>query len=326
MRDIIKRYLLKIPFVKMFISKRRYKIFKHLTNQDPRINANSIYRSVFNKDIDWDNPKDLIEKIYWLQLFTDTSLWTKCADKYRMREYVEGKGLGHLLPQNYGHWDKAEEIDFNILPDSFVLKTTNGCGQVLLVPDKTKLNISKTIKLLNQWMSIKYGFTDAQIHYSRIKPCIIAEEYLSPKSNKQDTSLTDYKVWCFHGSPEYILVVYDRVILGKHQGYSLSAYDLEWNDISNRSLNKSNIHYSGKQVPRPETLNEMIDSAKILSKDFPEVRVDFYEIEGKLYLGELTFTTGYGYHTKEFYEYLGSKIDLSKVERISSMNRPELID
>ena len=96
-----------------------------------------------------------------------------------MREYVESKGCGHLLPKLYGHWEKAEDIDYGKLPQSFVLKTTNGCGQVLIVPDKSELNIVETNKLLNQWMELKYGFTDAQIHYSRIEPCIIAEEYLS---------------------------------------------------------------------------------------------------------------------------------------------------
>ncbi len=321
MKAILWRIINKTPILRTLNTYRTKKILEKQTTQDPRINANRVYRAVFKKDINWDNPKNLIEKIYWLQLFTDTTLWTKCADKYRMREYVESKGLVRLLPKLYGHWERGEDIDFAALPQSFVLKTTNGCGQVLLVKDKSELDISSTIKLLNEWMTLKYGFTDAQIHYSRIKTCIIAEEYLTTKEQKEDTSLIDYKVWCFHGKPEYILVVYDRVILGENKGYSLSAYDLDWNDISDRALRKDNIHYSGKPVPRPERLQDMIEYAKILSENFAEVRVDFYETDGRLSLGELTFTTGYGSHTNEFYEYLGSKIDLSKVKRMEGMNR-----
>ena len=134
----------RIPGLKQMLKFRRQRVFRKMALQDPRINANRVYKHIFHKDINWENPQNLIEKIYWLQLFTDTTLWTKCADKYRMREYVESKGCGHLLPKLYGHWEKAEDIDYGKLPQSFVLKTTNGCGQVLIVPDKSELNIVGT--------------------------------------------------------------------------------------------------------------------------------------------------------------------------------------
>ena len=297
--------------------------FKRMANRDPRINANEVYRAVFHKDIDWDNPKNLIEKIYWLQLFTDTSKWTLCADKYRMREYVASKGCGHLLPKLYGHYRKASEIDFDELPDSFVLKTTNGCGQVLVVRDKKEIDIPKTVELLDSWLKIKYGYTDAQIHYSRIKPCIIAEENLSVHiHDNPGGALTDYKLWCFNGEPTFFLIVDDRVILGPNRGYSLSAFSLNWENISGQVFDLGNKHYSGKDIPPPACLDEMINTARILSEDFKEVRCDFYDIDGKLYIGEMTFTTGYGYFSQEFYEYLGSKIDFSDVKRIDGMNRP----
>ena len=174
----------RIPGLKQMLKFRRQRVFRKMALQDPRINANRVYKHIFHKDINWENPQNLIEKIYWLQLFTDTTLWTKCADKYRMREYVESKGCGHLLPKLYGHWEKAEDIDYGKLPQSFVLKTTNGCGQVLIVPDKSELNIVETNKLLNQWMELKYGFTDAQIHYSRIEPCIICLLYTSDAADE----------------------------------------------------------------------------------------------------------------------------------------------
>lgn len=291
--------------------------------KDPRELANNDYYRTFKKNIDWNNPKNIIEKIFWLQLFTDTSLWSICADKYRVREYVRSKGLEHLLPKLYGRWFDSKDIDFEKLPNSFVLKTTNGCGQVLVVKDKRELDIEETRFLLDKWMMLRYGYDDAQIHYTRIRPCIIAEEYLEDKSSQNESkSIVDYKVWCLNGNVEYILCVFDRVILGENKGYKLAAYDRDWNNISSECLNPDEVE--NVEIKRPKHLDEMIRYAESLSKDFVEVRVDFYDTDERAYLGELTFTTGYGYHKEEFYEYLGSKIDLSKVKRIDGMNRPDM--
>lgn len=298
----------------------RYKQAK-MAMKDPREVANITYKSVFGKDINWEHPTNLIEKIYWLQLYTDTSLWSVCADKYRIREYAVQKGIIDLLPKLYGRWENPKDIDFDKLPKSFVLKTTNGCGQVLLVRDKVKLNIRQTRNLLERWMMFRYGFESAQIHYTRIQPCIIAEEYLTD-SDDDEKGITDYKVWCLGGKVAYILCVYDRVILGENHGYHLSAYDPDWNDISSQCL-KANKQ-GGRKVDKPRFLNQMIGYAEQIAEDFQEVRVDFYETSDRIYLGELTFTTGYGYHKDSFYEYLGSKIDLSKVKRIDGINRPDM--
>lgn len=321
LRVTIKNILLNSKLGEMILN--IYKSYKvKIVARNPQKVANKIYKSIMNKDINWDNPKDLIEKIYWLQLYTDTSLWTLCADKYKMREYVKSKGCYDLLPQLYGCWDNANDIDFSTLPNQFVLKSNNGCGQVLIVKDKTKLDINNTINTLNKWMRSKYGYIDAQIHYTKIKPCIIAEEYLKNENNPNETSLIDYKIWCFHGKPEFILVAYDR---GKdNNGYYLSAYDLEWNNISDIALNKNSKHHNGQTIKKPLCLSEMIKYASILSKDFPEVRVDFYETNGKLNIGELTFTSGHGSYNNKFYEYLGSKIDLSKVNKLGKINRPNI--
>lgn len=278
---------------------------------------NKIFKKVFGRDINWDNPTNLIEKIYWLQLYTDTSLWTKCSDKYRVREYVKEKGCSEILNTLYGKWDNANDIDWNTLPDSFVLKTNNSCGQVILVKDKRNLDIPKTIKKLNNWLDLKYGYRDAQFHYTKIKPCIIAEKFFE---NKDDTekSLVDYKIWCFNGVPECVLVVYDRT----KDNYSLSLCDLEWNNISDKAFNLDNKHYSGVDIPKPQSLNQMIENAKKLSAGIPQVRVDFYDIDGKAVFGEMTFTTGYGYFSEEYYDYLGRKLDLSKVVKFNKPNNP----
>lgn len=294
---------------------------KGYAKKDPRVLANRVYRSVFHKDINWDNPKNLIEKIYWLQLYTDTSLWSICTDKYRIREYAQSKGIDHLLPTLYGHWSNSKDIDFEKLPQSFVLKTTNGCGQVLLVKDKSKLDIKQIRVVLDRWMMLRYGFSDAQIHYSRIQPCIIAEEFLSDNDD-ESKGITDYKVWCLNGKVEYILCAFDRVILGENRGYSLAAYNKDWEDITFKCIKEEKR--GNRQVERPKHLDKMINYAEYIAKDFPEVRVDFYETSEKIFLGELTFTSGYGSHKEEYYEYLGEKIDLSSVKRIDGINRPDI--
>lgn len=284
---------------------------KYYLKKNPRIIADKNYRVVFKKNINWENPKNLIEKIYWLQLYSDTTLWTKCADKYLVRDYVEEKGCGETLNKLYGKWDSVDEINWQTLPKSFVLKTNNSCGQVILVKDKNLINIQEIKQKLNSWLKEKYGFYDLQLHYTRIKPIIIAEQLFENKTDI-DKSLIDYKIWCFHGVPEFVLVVYNR----SKNGYYLSTYDLNWNNISEKTINKNSVHYSGIEIPKPKSLKKMIETAKVLSNEFPQVRIDFYDIDGVAIFGEMTFTTGYGYFSNDFYDYLGSKIDLNKINRI----------
>lgn len=290
-----------------FASKLKLKLIAYIY---PKYLANKTYKSIFHKDINWEKPKNLIEKIYWLQLNTDTSLWTLCADKYRVREFVSERGCGETLNKLYGKWDNANDIDFDSLPQSFVLKINNSCGQIIIVKNKEELDYGDTRRKLNLWLKSDYGYDGAQLHYTRIKPCIIAEELLI-NDKKDNSSLIDYKIWCFDGIPECILVASQRTWNDNGiDKYSLSMYDTDWNNISSKALNNSGKHFDGADIERPKSLESMLEYAKILSAGFPEVRVDFYEIKDKPVFGELTFTTGYGSYKEEFYEYLGSKVTL----------------
>ena len=301
MKNILKRLY-------NFASRLKVKFIAHIY---PKYLANKTYRSVFHKDIDWDNPKNLIEKIYWLQLNTDTRLWSLCADKYRVREFIKERGCSETLNKLYGKWDNANDIDFDSLPMSFVLKINNSCGQIIIVNNKEELDYKDARNKLNRWLKSEYGYEGAQLHYTRIKPCIIAEELLTDE-NKENTSLVDYKIWCFNGVPECILVASERTWNSNGiDKYSLSMFDTEWNNISNKALNDCSKHFDGKNVEKPKSLELMLNYARKLSAGFPEVRVDFYEIKGKPIFGELTFTTGYGSYKEEFYEYLGSKVILN---------------
>lgn len=283
----------------------------------PILLAKMRFRKLFGRKLDLRNPKDLNEKIIWLSLYSDTSLWTRCADKYAVRGYVEEKGLGKILVKLYGKWDKVEEIDWQSLPKSFVMKTNNGAGTVLVVDDKEKLDLNKTKALLSRWLKKDITSSTTEFHYRNIKPCIIAEELLEfTEADKAiSSSIIDYKIWCFNGKPDSVLVCSNR---RKEGGCALSVFDLDWNYRPEASV-FNNEHFEAlRPIPRPEKLNEMVEIAECLSRDFPEVRVDLYHINGKIYFGELTFTSLGGtmtYYTPKELLRMGKKIDLSDVKK-----------
>lgn len=281
-----------------------------LKKHDLKKLADIIYQRTFGKKINWDNPQNLSEKINWMKFHSDTSLWTEYADKYKVREYIKHKGLDKILVKLYGVWEKAEDINFDELPNSFVLKTNHACGTVLLVKDKAKLNIKDTTKILSKWMSMKMGIQTAEPHYLGIKPLIIAEEYLQTESGDP---IIDYKLYTVCGETELVMVCSDRKI---GIGSSISLYDKNWNYCPEKL---GNCLVSDKQIAKPNSFEKMKEYAKILGEDFPFVRIDFYDINGKVYFGEMTFTPKGGYTSSlsdEEQLRIGLKIDLSKINKI----------
>lgn len=303
--EVLKSYL------KSLWSAYLYYKYRRLYNKNPKLAADALYYKIYKQHINLDNPQNLIEKITWMSLNTDTSLWTLCADKYRMRSYVESKGLGERLPQCYGFWENPDDIDFGKLPNQFVLKANNGCATVMIVRDKTKLNEKKVKQQMKMWLKRPFGYIGAEKHYLSIKPGILAEELLTQIQELNEVSpgsMVDFKIWCFNGKPETILVTYDRVN-GNHK---VALYDLDWNPKPD-NLNERwcKLQKSVPSIKRPKHLDEMIEIATTLSKEFKEIRVDFYDTEKGAVLGEMTFTAGYGSLSKDYYKYLGKKIDLS---------------
>ncbi len=184
--------------------------------------------------------------------------------------------------------------------------------------DKIKKVFKRAMRLQRQ------GYSNAQLHYLNIKPCVIAEELLHQSEEEKQfshSSLVDYKVWCINGKVESVLVVFERK---SHNDYKLSMFDSDWNNISAKTLKPEKHCYSGLDIPKPKCLDNMIQIAQQLAKPFVQVRIDFYNIDDKPILGELTFSTGYGYYTEEYYEYLGSKIDLSKVKKSDIPNNKKI--
>lgn len=265
-------------------------------------------------------PRNMIEKIYWLEWNTDTSLWTKCADKYRVREYLRECGLSSIAPKLLAKWDRVEDIDFSSLPNEFILKTNDGCGTNYIVRNKNVEDLRKIKKLFRRYMKIKIGYSNAQYHYLEIKPCIIAEELLHQSeelNSYSPRSLVDYKFFCINGVPECINLLYDR-----NPKYVINRlYDTEWNEMPEKLISSDHMQCAQGFFPKPSCLNEMLDYATRLSQPFPIVRVDFYVINEKPVFGELTFTCGYGDFTEEYINYLGDKIDLSRVAIIDKKDK-----
>lgn len=268
------------------------------------------YYYKFHRMPDFEHPRDLNEKINWLKFYGDTSRWADLADKYKVREFVESVGLGDTLVKLYGKWDNANEIDWDNLPNQFVLKVNNGCGDVLICKDKAKLDKQAVVNTYNKLLNTKYGDVSGEPHYAKIKPCIIAEELLDIEAQSiKSSSLIDYKVWCLNGKPYCIWCAWNR------KGHSADSgiYDTNWNYHPEWSVFSSTFKEGDTRLPKPQSLNKMLEVASKLSAGFPILRVDLYEVGGKVYFGELTFTSLGGfmdYLTPETLLEMGNKVKI----------------
>ena len=294
-------------------------IHKNWAANYPAGYAKYLYRRTKGQKLNLMNPKTLDEKNFWLRLYSDLTLWTELADKYKVRDYIKQCGLGHILVKLYGVWDKAEDIDFDKLPDKFVLKTNHGFNKIILVPDKNKIDTEKVKKQLDRWMKERYGLVSFETHYWNIQRKIIAEEYLQDTGSRRlSSSLIDYKFLCINGEPEMIFVIYDRKkgTEKAHDEPGLKTFtaDLNWN-LRNDVIPECAEKVHALKIPKPKCLSEMIEIARILAKPFPMVRVDLYEVNGKVYFGELTFTPGGGGKiSRDYLLKWGEKMDLSLIK------------
>jgi hypothetical protein len=275
----LKRFLsLKYYYRKSILfTKRNFPRFynKHLSFEDARL----YYLNRTNKLLRYSHVHDMNEKLFWIHRYCNDPLVVKCSDKYLMREYVKDCGCDNILIPLYGVWDNANDIDFDSLPSKFVLKCNHGCGYNIICKDKSTFDTEDAKQTLNRWMSEKYGVENNEYHYSKITPKIICEQYLD---SADDDSLTDYKIHCINGKPQFVLVCSDRDV--KKRTVNLVSYSLDWKRLPYLK------NEGQKDIPQPLHLNEMIEYATRLSKPFPYVRVDFYYVDDKIYIGELTFT------------------------------------
>ncbi len=292
--------------------------WKEIVETDRKKAMDMKWNRFYRKKFPWKNPRTLNEKLTWLEAMSDTTKWTECSDKYEVRKYIESLGLKDTLTECYGVWDRAEDIDFDSLPDKFVVKCTHDCESTIVVNDKSKINKQEVIDFLNKHLAVRYGYDSCEPHYIYIKPRVMAESLIENDNTSDFSSktLVDHKIRCIDGKAQYDMVCYDRP-LGIGSGGDHTVYDLY--DIHTWEPMRQYLDYPGtvyKNVPRPENLEEMIEIAEKIAQGFRQVRVDLYNVKGKIYFGEMTFFACSGmYHwfTPEFQRMIGDRIRISEV-------------
>lgn len=264
-----------------------------------------IYFRGYKKILNLKNPKTYGEKIQWLKLYGGLEEVSNYVDKYEVRNYIEENIGSEYLNKLYGVYDDVETIDFDKLPNKFVLKNTNGSGAVLICKDKKSLNIEKTKKILKKWLKDNYYKEKKEPQYKNIKNRIIIEKYMEDNSG----SLIDYKFYCFDGKVYCYGIFYDRF-----ENKKIDFYDRSGNKLKN--IKTCNIQNSDKIEKYDSKIRRMIELAEKLSRNFTMVRVDFYYCDDKIIFGELTFTDGAGsdsWNPKSFDLNIAKKIKLKKI-------------
>ena len=249
------------------------------------------------------DPKKFTQKIQWLKLHGNLEQLAAYADKYTVRPYIEQTvGKEYLVPL-IGMWENFDDIPFETLPDRFVLKATHGCNYNFICKDKSKINLDELRTTVNQWMSENFYEQERETQYKDCEPRIICETYLEDETG----GLRDYKIWCSKGKPVLVQVDSDRFT-----DHKSDIFDTKWKKMDQFST--ATFGVVSDPIKKPKNLSEMLQVATKLSQAFPFVRVDLYTVDGKIYVGELTFTPGSGmvtFETEAADIELGDFIDLN---------------
>lgn len=254
-----------------------------------------------------DAPKTFNEKIQWLKLNYRKPEFIRMVDKYNAKKYVADIiGDEHIIP-TIGVYNSVDEIDWNALPEQFVLKCTHDSGGVVICSDKSKLNIAAAKRKLKQGLRKGFYYQGREWPYKNVQRKIIAEKYMVDESGVE---LKDYKFFCFDGVPKFLFVATDR--LKENEEVKFDFYDLEFNhlDVKNGHPNSS------RELSKPAGFDKLVEIASALSKDFPHLRVDLYDINGQIYFGELTF-----YHFSGFTPFVPLEWDYKFGEMITLPER-----
>lgn len=253
--------------------------FIHILSDDIYLKLQ--YKHIVGKQLDLKKPKTFNEKLQWLKINDRNPEYTQMVDKYEVRKYIADKiGEEYLIPL-LGVWDRFDDINFDKLPEQFVLKCTHDSGSIIFCKDKNTFNFKYAEKKLKKCLKHNFYWVGREWPYKNIKPRIIAEKYMV------DTELKDYKIMCFNGEPKCSFVCSERFL---KTGLKVTFFDLNWNVMPFiRHYPKSNI-----PIEKPNRYDEMLALSKLLAYGTYFLRVDFYEINQKLYFGELTFYPGGG--------------------------------
>ena len=260
----------------------------------------------FRRKLDLRDPKRFTEKIQWYKLFYKNKLMPECSDKYLVRNYVESKGLGHILNELYCVFERPEDIRLDILPEKFVMKLSNGSGTNLLCTNKQVFSEAAVIEEFKRYVFKVKANLGREWPYMKTKPVIVVERLLEDSAHVNN-AVNDYKIFCYDGKPEYVICISDRY----SDRCNHLVYDTNWNKIR--------VASEGARIdedePKPENLQEMLDIAARLSADFPFARIDLYSVGGNIRFGEITFYPWSGYmefEPDEFDFVLGEKFTLRR--------------
>ena len=243
------------------------------------------YKYITHHKLNLKDPKRYTEKLQYLRLFVypKNPLVSKCASRDGVREYVSSKGYEETLIPSYGVYDSFDDIDFDKLPNQFVMKCTHACAFNKIIKDKENINKEELRKTFNKWLKTNYGMKTREMHYSPIKPRILIEKYIGELEHLP----TEYKIHVFNGVAKNMYVV-----TGRGEDIRYNNYYIDWTPFDGSQFN--GWKKRDEVLPVPENWNEMVKMAETLSKEFPFVRVDLYNINGKIYFGEMTFTPAKG--------------------------------
>ena len=261
------------------------------------------YKKTFGKELDLDNPTTFTEKTNWYKLNNRNPLMAKCADKVAVRDYIKEKGYGDCLNEIIGVYDRVNEIDFDSLPDQFVIKASHGSHMSYIVKDKSSFDWKNAKKMMKTWLHQNIYWSGREWVYKDIPKRIIIEKYLEDENGE----LRDYKFYCFNGKPDFIQ--YD---IGRYSHHYRNFYDLEFNALPFKNGCEQNFEID---IEKPNSLQKMITIAKVLAEPFQFARVDFYSVYNRIVFGEITFFHEGGstpFEPNEYEEIIGNKWRLVK--------------
>lgn len=295
-------------FNKIYLLANKIKV-NALSNLSDEKFAKMKYKENTGKTLNLENPTTFNEKLWWLELNNRDPLLTECSDKVKVREYVRNKGLGHILNEVYGVYDSADDIDFDKFPDRAFIKTNHGSGTNIIWDKSKPFDKDKFRKDFNKSLKQNYYLQSREWNYKNIEPKIIVEKILEDKNNNY---LIDYRFFCFDGIVKMVFVDIDTAAEdGTHSPYAKrNIYD---KDLNYLDIKVAREQFDKSLISKPENFEKMIEYAEILSEPFPFCRVDFYNIDGDIYFGEITFYPGGAtqiVEPEEWEQKMGSWIDL----------------
>lgn len=269
--------------------------YNHLSDEEY---IRRMFKARMGYELDLDHPLTFNEKLQWLKLYDHKPIYTTMVDKYKAKFFVASRiGEEYIIP-TLGVWDSFDEIDFDVLPDQFVLKCTHDSGSLVIVTEKDKMNMQIIRNKINKSLQRNYYNLNKEWPYKNVPHRIIAEKYMIESHPVNNTAmdcdffgLIDYKFYCFNGQPRFLYIGFANIIKGEKKD-QLSYFDLDLQPAPFYRIDHEPLPFS---IDKPRNFDNMIHIAELLSKGIPFVRVDLYNVDNQIYFSELTFTPGGGY-------------------------------